>query len=500
MQYKFNKQLENLLPGGPYNILVAVSGGADSMCLLDLLHNCSLDLTISIAHMNFNLRGADSDSDEALVREWAASNGVRIFVKGVDTKSYAAQNGISIEMAARDLRYEWFHSLKKEYGFHYIALAHHANDNAETLILNLLRGTGVRGICGMKEIDQQRGLLRPLLGYTRKDIERYVSKRGIRFAVDCTNANTEFHRNRIRNVVIPELEKINPQAVNVLNRDMAHFTLAAGILGELAQRRRDEIVHYPQNGKWPVWDGVKSRCAKQYMRKMAPGRLLCAIDVAKLLEDKNYRYWLYEILSGYEFNSKQIEDMAGSLEHSQTSKIAAGGFVAVKERGYIKVYKQLRQALESGELCGIGELKVSPEIALGPLCKSAVAEFGGKRVLLSLEGNGTEAVSADAADTVDAADGDSGITLSVSASKIKFPLMLRYVGAGDKWSPFGMKGAKKVSDYLTDIKLDSEFKGDLLVLCSKNNPSNIICLPGLEISESYRVGEDDPEVLRITLL
>ena len=481
MQYKFNKQLENLLPQSHIKILVAVSGGADSMCLLDLLHNCSLDLDISIAHMNFNLRGADSDSDEALVRKWAESNGVSIFVKSVDTRGYAVQNGISIEMAARDLRYEWFYSLKKEYGFHYIALAHHANDNAETLILNLLRGAGVHGICGMKELDQHRGLLRPLLGYTRRDIEKYVSKRGIRFAVDCTNSDIDFHRNRIRNIIIPEFEKINPQAVNVLNRDMAHFTLAAGILDELAHRRRDEIVYYPQSGNWLVWDGVRSRCAKRYMCKMAPGRLLCAIDVAKLLEDKNYRYWLYDILSGYEFNSKQIEDLAGTLEHSQTAKIASGGFVAVKERGYIKVYRAL-------QVCR------PQEIVLDKFSRSSLVEFGGKKVLLSLEGNGTEPVSADVPEE------KCGITLSVSADKINFPLMLRYIGAGDRWSPFGMKGAKKVSDYLTDIKLDSEFKGDLLVLCSKNNPDNIICLPGLEIADSYRVGDADSAVLRVTLL
>lgn len=474
MQYKFNKHLENLLPEGAHNILVATSGGADSMCLLDLLFNSNLDLNISIAHMNFNLRGADSDADEALVREWAESNGVRIFVKSVDTKGYASQNGISIEMAARDLRYDWFYSLKQEYGFDYIALAHHANDNAETLLLNLLRGTGLRGICGMKQVDSKRGLLRPLLGYTRRDIEKHVGKRGIRFATDCTNSDIEFHRNRIRNVVIPEFEKINPRAVNVLNRDMDHFTLAAGILGELAQKRMDELVIDAEDGNWGIWDNVKSKCAGQYMNMMASGRLLCAIDIAKLLDDKNNRYWLYEILSGYEFNSNQIEDMACSLEHSRTTRIATGDYVAVKERGYIKVYNR--------QFTGDEHCECDVVFGPGEMFESADVEFGGKRVHFSLKN-----------------ETSSGITLSVSAKKIKFPLMLRYVRPGDKWRPFGMNGMKKVSDYLTDIKLDSEFKGDLLVVCEKNNPSNIICLPGLEISDCYRVGEDDSEPLCITL-
>lgn len=481
MQYKFNKQLENLLPQCHLEILVAVSGGADSMCLLDLLHNTPLDINISIAHMNFNLRGADSDADEALVREWAASNGVRLFVKSVDTKGYALQNGVSIEMAARDLRYEWFYSLKKEYGFHYIALAHHANDNAETLILNLLRGTGIRGICGMKQLDRQRALLRPLLGYTRRDIEKYVSKRGIPYATDCTNSDIDFHRNRIRNVVIPEFEKINPQAVNVLNRDMEHFTLAAVILGELAQKRRDEIVIFAENGNWGIWDNIKSRSARQYMTMMASKRLVCAIDIDKLLVDGSFKYWLYDILSGYGFNPNQIDDMACSLEHSRTTRISADGHLAVKERGYIKVYRVQRMAEESCKLF------------TSLLDKSAVAEFGGKKIYLTLESAG--GVSKDG----DHTDACSGITLSVSAKKLEFPLMLRYIQPGDKWRPFGMKGAKKVSDYLTDIKLDSEFKGDLVVLCEKNNPDNIICLPGLEISDCYRVEGNDSEVLRITL-
>jgi tRNA(Ile)-lysidine synthase len=482
MQYKFNKHLETLLPDGPCNILVAVSGGADSMCLLDLLYNSPLELNISIAHMNFNLRGADSDSDEALVREWAASNGVRLFVKGVDTVSYAAAEGISIEMAARELRYNWFYSLKKEHGFNYIALAHHANDNAETLVLNMLRGSGIRGICGMKELDMQRGLLRPLLGYTRRDIEKYVSKKRIPFAVDCTNSDIEFHRNRIRNVVIPEFEKINPQAVNVLNRDMAYFSLAAGILDELAAQKKEWLVSSADDAGFGIWDSLKNKSAKRYMQQCASGRLVCAVDLEKLLSESHYKFWLYEILSGYGFNSAQVEDLAISLEHTHTTKISAEDYVAVKERGYIKVYAR-QQAID-----------VALEKTVGAPNGETVVEVEGKKVVFSMECAG------DIAGRGEHTLPDCGMSLAVSAKKLHFPLMLRYVQPGDKFSPFGMKkGVKKVSDYLTDIKLDSELKGDLLVLCEKNNPSNIICLPGLEISDRYRVEADDSEILRITL-
>ena len=164
-------------------ILLAVSGGMDSMCLADLALNTLGKDRIAIAHCNFNLRGEESDGDEMLVRRWADENGVSLFVKSFDTEEYAAGQGISIEMAARELRYGWFQELCREHGFGALAVAHNANDNAETLILNLLRGTGLQGLHGMKEVSrwsdvtgaqQPLMIFRPLLSFTRKQIEGHV--------------------------------------------------------------------------------------------------------------------------------------------------------------------------------------------------------------------------------------------------------------------------------------------------------------------------------------
>lgn len=492
MQYKFNRHLQDILPDRPLKILVAVSGGADSMCLLDLLNNSSLELEISIAHMNFNLRGEESDADEAMVREYAKTGEIELFVKSVDTVQYAKENSISIEMAARDLRYAWFYSLRNEKGFDYIALAHHANDNAETLLLNIVRGSGLRGICGMKELDNDRSLLRPLLSYTRKEIERYVAKRNIPFRTDHTNYDVEFHRNRIRNIVVPELEKINPQAVSVINRDMEHFSEASEILQELAAVKKRELVCMAEDGVLPSLDVVKNFNAKRYIAMKSASSMLCAISLEKLQGESHPKYWLYEILSEYSFNPSQIEDIAQAVTSGHTKRIISDGYMAVLERGYIKVY-----SLDKVPVCGTETLVEKP---------ATTAEY-------IVDGNIIRFSVADVSDASDASDtlnnsapekcGEEGISLTFSADKLVFPLVLRSVQSGDSWRPFGMKGKKKVSDYLTDIKMDSVLKKGILVLCNgtkKENPDNIICLPGLEISEYYKVTEKSGKVLKITLL
>ena len=209
-------------------LLLAVSGGIDSVCLTQKVR--LEGGPFAIAHCNFSLRGEESNADEAFVRSLAASLGVTCHVKRFDTEAFASAEGISVEMAARRLRYHWFGELCREFGYSGVAVAHNANDNAETLLLNLLRGTGVRGILGMKADgfipDPDFGdipLLRPLLGMTRADIEAYAAEQGLSWREDSTNASTDFKRNKIRNLVFPVFREINPRFVETLNRDMERF-------------------------------------------------------------------------------------------------------------------------------------------------------------------------------------------------------------------------------------------------------------------------------------
>ena len=198
------------------------------MCLAEQLRLSGE--AFAIAHCNFALRGADSDADEAFVRDWAAGHGIVCHVRRFDTQAFASAEGISVEMAARRLRYHWFGELCREHGYAAVAVAHNANDNAETLILNLLRGTGVRGILGMKAEgllpDPDFGdipLLRPLLGMTRADIEAFATEHSLPWREDRTNAENDYKRNKIRNLVFPVFREINPRFIETLNRDMERF-------------------------------------------------------------------------------------------------------------------------------------------------------------------------------------------------------------------------------------------------------------------------------------
>ena len=208
-------------------ILLAVSGGIDSMYLADRAPELFPGASFAVAHCNFGLRGDESDGDEEFVRGWCADAGLECFVQRFDTARCAADNGVSIEMAARELRYRWFEDLRKEHGFDAVAVAHNSNDNAETLVLNLLRGTGSRGMRGMAE--NRDGILRPLLGTPRAEIERWMRANGKSWREDRTNSDSAYKRNRIRNEIFPLFEKINPAFLRTLGRDMEHIALVDDI-------------------------------------------------------------------------------------------------------------------------------------------------------------------------------------------------------------------------------------------------------------------------------
>ena len=229
-------------------LLVAVSGGIDSMCLMEKVRQEGGPF--AVAHCNFGLRGAESDADEAFVREQAARHGIPCHVKRFDTEAFASAEGISIEMAARRLRYHWFGQLCREHGYEAVAVAHNANDNAETLILNLLRGTGLRGITGMKAEgflpDPDFGdipLRRPLLSMTREKIEAFAREQGLSWREDSTNALNGYKRNKIRNLVFPVFATINPSFIQTLNRDMDRFASELDLILNNGQNQGREEAH-----------------------------------------------------------------------------------------------------------------------------------------------------------------------------------------------------------------------------------------------------------------
>ncbi len=302
IQKSFDRTIVGLVPEKE-TALLAVSGGIDSICLASLFLNSSAGRRFAVAHCNFHLRGEDSDSDEALVAAWCGRNGVRYHKADFDTEQYASSHSVSIEMAARELRYDWFASLCKDNGYYGVAVAHNANDNAETLILNLLRGTGLRGITGMQvetvvpvtrnELSGVR-LLRPMLSFSREQIEEYVAANSLEYHDDRTNAETVYKRNRIRHLVFPVFESLNPSFLTTFAREMNAFS-------EVQEIADDYFIS--------VRDGVCEPAGKDDLLR---------VNAVRLCHLKHYKYVLYRLLEAYGFRDRLLEPVARLLESGKT--------------------------------------------------------------------------------------------------------------------------------------------------------------------------------------
>lgn len=302
IQKSFDRTIVGLVPEKE-TALLAVSGGIDSICLASLFLNSSAGRRFAVAHCNFHLRGEDSDSDEALVAAWCGRNGVRYHKADFDTEQYASFHNVSIEMAARELRYDWFASLCRENGYYGVAVAHNANDNAETLILNLLRGTGLRGITGMQTEsvvpvtkDELSGvrLLRPMLSFSREQIEEYVAANSLEYHDDRTNAETVYKRNRIRHLVFPVFESLNPSFLTTFAREMNAFS---------------EVQEIADDYSLSVRDGVCEPAGKDEVLR---------VNAVRLRGLKHYKYVLYRLLEAYGFRDRLLEPVVRLLESGKT--------------------------------------------------------------------------------------------------------------------------------------------------------------------------------------
>lgn len=302
IQKSFDRTIVGLVPEKE-TALLAVSGGIDSICLASLFLNSSAGRRFAVAHCNFHLRGEDSDSDEALVAAWCGRNGVRYYKADFDTEQYASSHNISIEMAARELRYDWFASLCRDNGYYGVAVAHNANDNAETLILNLLRGTGLRGITGMQvetvvpvTRDELSGvrLFRPMLSFSREQIEEYVAANSLEYHDDRTNAETVYKRNRIRHLVFPVFESLNPSFLTTFAREMNAFSEVQEIADDYFISMRESVCEPAGKDE------------------------LLRVNAVRLCHLNHYKYVLYRLLEVYGFRDRLLEPVVRLLESGKT--------------------------------------------------------------------------------------------------------------------------------------------------------------------------------------
>lgn len=421
-------------------VLLAISGGADSMAMLHLFSLCEWDF--AVAHCNFGLRGSESDGDQQLVEKMAKEYGKPLFVIRFDTKKYATDNGLSIQVAARNLRYDWFEQLSRTHNFDAIAVAHNANDVAETMLINLTRGTGLKGLTGIKARNGK--VIRPLLFATRSQIDDYVKEKGLQFRTDMSNLENKYIRNRIRNEVLPILIGINPSLIESLNQTAGYLQQAQKAIGEDISKFKEVV--YSQVGS-------EYRYSIDYL--------------------VNYQYsklFIAEEFNTYGFSVAITDEIYSSLYAQPGKEFLSKTHRMVRDRDFLIV-----SPLEKQNMNFEVEIFETTSIVTEPI-----------PLRISLTENGENFKI----------DKNSNVAF-IDFAELKFPLKLRVWQNGDRFIPYGMKGSKKVSDFLIDEKVPLHQKDSVYVLESNGE---IVWVVGYRVDNRYAVTAKTKLVYKVTLI
>lgn len=400
-------------------ILVALSGGADSVALLRILH--SLGYECEAAHCNFHLRGKESDRDEMFVRQLCQQYNIPLHITDFDTTRYAEEKHISIEMAARELRYEWFEKKRIECHANRIAVAHHQDDSIETMLLNLIRGTGITGLLGIRPINGY--IVRPLLCVSRKEIVCYLQSIGQKYVTDSTNLEDEYTRNKIRLHLLPLMQEINPAIKNSLITTGNHLNDVATIYNKSISEAKARVI-------------------------TSEGILISAI-----LQEPSPETVLFEILHPLGFNPAQIKDIYHSLDGQSGKQFSSKEWKVIKDRDFLLLEK-IRTERED-----------TPSFQL---------------------------IREESEYTTDFQIPHEKEVACFDADKLSGTITLRRCQTGDTFIPFGMKGKKKVSDYLTDRKFSISQKERQWVLCCNEQ---IAWLIGERTDNRFRIDENTRRVV-----
>ncbi len=422
------------------HILLTVSGGVDSMVLLDMF--TKLGYRVGVAHCNFQLRGEESEEDEVIVEREAAKRNVDFYNKRFDTVGEMERTGDSMEMTARRLRYEWFYELCAEHGYNAIAVAHHADDSIETFFINLLRGTGLRGLTG---INVQFGkVVRPLTFASRKEILEYAVVNHIPFREDSSNRSTKYLRNKIRLGLIPRVREINPKFTTLMRRNISRLTDAQLFIDSCIKRIHSEAISHEE--------GVDK------------------LHIDRISEDLPRNFVVYELLSShYGFKGDVIDSLLHAHENRHSGR-----------RFYAKEYV----AYTDRE-----EILITP-IAKGDECEVTI-ERGDSRTYCGNTVLYYDHTDIDLIETMSVAENCA----LIDADKLKYPLFVRKWREGDWFIPFGMSGKKKISDFLIDQKVSLLEKERQFVLVSGED---IVWVIGRRSDNRYRLESGSENVLRIT--
>ncbi len=436
MLSKLREHLDDNLPFlKEKKLLLAVSGGLDSMVLVQLLQQ--LDYDISIAHCNFNLRGEESDGDEDLITTYAKDNNLKIFVTRFDTALFASDNKLSIQVAARQLRYMWFDELLLENSLDHLLTAHHLDDSLETFLINFTRGTGLEGLTG---IPQQNGkIVRPLLPFTRNEILAYAEENDIQWREDSSNASDKYLRNKLRHDIVPVLKALNPSFANSFLQTLENLRQAQSLVEDASILVYMQVVSEKDDQKH--------------------------FNIAQLKKLPNYKAYLYQWFSPFGFTA--WDDIYALLDAQSGKYVLSGNFRLLKDREVL-ILEPVPNDYKS-----VFEITEEHKIIVEPIKLSFA-------ITQTINNNATKKI------------------IFVDNQLIKFPLILRKWQEGDYFCPIGMNGLKKkVSKYFKDEKFSLGEKENTWLLCSGND---IIWITGHRADERFKVTETTNTILKIELL
>lgn len=418
-------------------VLLAVSGGIDSMVLLHLFEKSGFNY--GVVHCNFQLRGDDSDQDEQFVREAVLQHGVPAFFQTFDTEEHARLNGISIEMAARELRYEYFEEIRTENQYDFIATAHHQDDLLETFFLNLSRKTGIRGLTGIKE--KSGRLIRPLLFASRKEIEAFARTNFIEFRDDHTNSEVVYQRNFIRHKILPLFQKLNPAFKKNLLASMEHL------------KDTEEVYSF---------------CMNEWQKKVvATNDGNSEIHITSLLDSPYPKILLYEILSDYQFNAAVSEQVFQSLDTDSGKQFFSPTHRLVKDRQKIFITELPDKEKRIYYI-------ENDDIELFTPFDLTIEKIVGRDFEIVKKPN----------------------VACLDLEKLEFPLLIRKWKQGDYFQPLGMTGFKKLSDFFIDEKIPVHEKENTWLLCSGQK---IVWVMGHRIDNRFKITPETDRVLKIEI-
>jgi tRNA(Ile)-lysidine synthase len=417
-------------------ILLAVSGGADSMLMLHLFSGAGY--SIGVAHCNFNLRGAESDGDEQFVADYCERNNIPFFVKHFNTADVAVQEGISIEMAARDLRYEWFRQLLGQNKYNFLATAHHQDDVVETFLINLSRGSGIRGLSGIQS--KSGYIIRPMLFANRDEIVDYCTRMNIKYRSDSSNQETVYKRNLIRKEIIPLLELVNP----AFRRNALKTIGTLNETGLLFMQRIREIRSYVYSDD----------------------DLGAMINIGKLMNYSPIRTILFELIREFGFQPEQVDDIVDSLSKESGRKFYSEAYRLIKDRDYLLISPNpsgLEKVYYIDE--GFSQLYFPLHLSFEKIERTSGFRYSTHSDVVDLD-----------------------------MDKIVFPLILRHWQEGEYFQPLGMSGLKKLSDFFIDEKFSIPEKENTWILFSGNQ---VVWIVGRRLDDRYKITANTKNVLRV---